>query len=489
MQHIATPPNQRRPALSDQIRAAVFWRSGSQVVSQVITWTATLAVIRLLAPRDYGLFAMTQTVLSLLAFLNGSGFASALVQAPELTRHRIRQVFGILLLLNGGLALVQLTAAPLVAAYYRQPELTPLIRVQCLVFLCVPFTALPDALLSRGLDFRNQAIGNLAAALVCAVVSLAGALLGWGVWTLVVAPISGFWTRAALLTILSRTFVLPSFDLRGAGSVIGFGSALLLTQFLWVMQSQSDVFIGGRLLDPHALGLYTEGLFLTQIVVAKFVPPLNEVAFPAYARIRQEGGALADAFAGAVRLVFLATAPIFLGLAAAAEPIVATLFGPKWHAMTQFVQLTALAMPFVTLQVLFPPAVNALGRTDRTLRVAMTGAIVFPSCFLVGAQFGAIGLAAGWLAAAPLLAVATATICAPVIGIAPRALAAAVLPGLGSAAVMALAVRLLDGVLPVLDAPVRLAALVAAGGVIYLAVLRLAAPAALAGAIATLRRR
>lgn len=482
----ATSTNQ---PLASQIRTAVFWRSGSQIVSQVITWTATLAVIRILAPRDYGLFAMTQTVLSLLAFLNGTGFASALVQAPVLDKQRIRQVFGILLLLNGGLALIQITAAPLVAAYYRQPELTPLIRAQCLVFLCVPFTALPDALLSRGLDFRNQAVGNLAAALMCAVVSLAGALLGWGVWTLVVAPISGFWTRAVLLTVLSRTFVLPSFDLTGAGAVIGFGSTLLVTQFLWVMQSQSDVFIGGRLLDPHALGLYTEGLFLTQIIVAKFVPPLNEVAFPAYARIRQEGGALGASFAGAVRLVFLATAPIFLGLAATAGPAVETLFGPKWGEMARFVQLTGLAMPFVTLQVLFPPAVNALGRTDRTLRVAITGAIVFPLCFVTGAQFGAIGLAAGWLIAAPLLALATAAICAPVIGVGARALVGAVLPGLGSAAVMAVAVRLLDGMLPDMAAPARLAVLVAAGGAVYLATLRLAAPEALASAVATVRRR
>ena len=481
-------PNQR-PALASQIRTAVFWRSGSQIVSQVITWTATLAVIRILAPRDYGLFAMTQTVLSLLAFLNGAGFASALVQAPELSRQRVRQVFGILLLLNGSLALVQILAAPLVAAYYRQPELTPLIRVQCLVFLCVPFTALPDALLSRGLDFRNQAVGNLAAALVCAVMSLVGALLGWGVWTLVIAPISGFWTRALLLTVLSRTFVLPSFDLRGAGSVIGFGSALLATQFLWVVQSQSDVFIGGRLLSPHALGLYTEGLFLTQIVVAKFVPPLNEVAFPAYARIRQEGGAMAEAFAGAVRLVFLVTAPIFLGLAAAAWPVVDTLFGAKWHDMARFVQLTALAMPFVTLQVLFPPAVNALGRPDRTLRAAIVAAVVFPLCFVTGVQFGAIGLAAGWLVAAPLLALASAAICAPVIGVGAGALVRAVMPGLGCAAAMALAVRALDMALPAMEAPARLAALVGVGAALYLAALRLAAPAALASAVAVIRRR
>ena len=57
-------------AFGDRVRSAVIWRSGSQILAQIITWTATLAVIRLLDPTDYGLFAMTQVILSFLAFLN-----------------------------------------------------------------------------------------------------------------------------------------------------------------------------------------------------------------------------------------------------------------------------------------------------------------------------------------------------------------------------------------------------------------------------------
>src|SRR3546814_12401963 len=62
-------------AFGDRVRRAVIWRSGSQIVAQIITWSVTLIVIRLLDPADYGLFAMTQVVLSFLAFLNGWGFA------------------------------------------------------------------------------------------------------------------------------------------------------------------------------------------------------------------------------------------------------------------------------------------------------------------------------------------------------------------------------------------------------------------------------
>ena len=93
-----------------RIRSAIFWRSGSQILSQIMSWVVTLAVIRLLDPADYGLFAMTQVILNFATFLNGYGLVSALVQSDRVEPHRLRQAFGIMLLLNGGLALAQLAA-------------------------------------------------------------------------------------------------------------------------------------------------------------------------------------------------------------------------------------------------------------------------------------------------------------------------------------------------------------------------------------------
>ena len=118
---------------SARIRSALFWRSGSQIVSQMISWVVTLVVIRLLDPADYGLFAMTQVILNFATFLNGYGLVSALVQSETLDSHKLRQAFGIMLLLNGGLALAQLLIAPWAADYYDQPMVGDLLRVQALL--------------------------------------------------------------------------------------------------------------------------------------------------------------------------------------------------------------------------------------------------------------------------------------------------------------------------------------------------------------------
>ena len=108
-----------------RVRSALIWRWGSQMLGQLITWTATLIVVRLLDPTDYGLFAMSQAVLIALNFLNGDSFASSLIQAKDVTERRIGQVFGLLLCSNVMLAAIQIVLAPYAARHYGQPVIDP----------------------------------------------------------------------------------------------------------------------------------------------------------------------------------------------------------------------------------------------------------------------------------------------------------------------------------------------------------------------------
>src|SRR5579872_3748801 len=149
---------------AERVRSAVYWRWGSQVVSQLVNWAATIIVVRLLLPQDYGLYAMTQAVLTALNFLSGWGFANSLITADRFDRRQVGQVFAMLLISNLALAAILVLAAPLAAAYYGQPMVASLLRVQALIFLTTPFIALPSALFSRRLDFRSQARVNLISA-------------------------------------------------------------------------------------------------------------------------------------------------------------------------------------------------------------------------------------------------------------------------------------------------------------------------------------
>jgi O-antigen/teichoic acid export membrane protein len=454
-------------ALGTRVVNAVLWRSGSQIVAQMVVWSATFVVIRLLNPGDYGLFAMSQVVLILLSLLNGSGFADALVRAERVGERDVAQVFGILVLLNGGIALAQVLLAPLIADYYDEPIIAQLLRVQALLYLANPFILVPAALLSRAMDFRRQARVNLLSALAGALASVACAVAGFAVWTLVAAPLAMAWTRAIGMTLASPMRVRPSFDLGGAGATIRFGGAMLLSTALWLVQTQSDVIIAARSLDVHSLGLYTTSLFLAQIVTSKFVPPLNEVAFTAYARLQGDRAEAAGAFEKSVRIVMLATMPLFFGLAVTAEPLVATMLGPKWVEIPPIVARLALAMPFVVLQIMFTPATSALGHPRIQVLSAAAGAVIMPVAFVFGVAEGARGLATAWLVAFPLLTVVTASLAMPIIGVGVGALTRAIAPALFCALGMALVVAAANTRLGEMPTPVRLATLIAIGGLVY----------------------
>ena len=465
---MATPIEAAAPAsISARVVKAVMWRSGSQIVAQLSMWASTFWVIRLLNPSDYGLYAMTSGVMVLLSMLNGQGFAGALIRAKTVTTAQIRQMFGLLIMLNGGVALVQLAIAPLVAHYFRYPLVGEMLSVQTLLYLANPFIVLPGALLARSMDFHRQAKVNLLSAAVAALTSLTCALAGLGVWTLVVAPLAMVWTRAIGMTIAARLVVWPSFGLAGASATVLFGGAMLLSDLLWLVQTQADVFIGGRALDPHRLGVYTTSLFLAQIVTSKFIPPLNEVAFTAYARLQHDAAGAGRAFEKSVRIIMMVALPFYFGLAVTAQPFVETMLGAKWVEAIPVVRILALAMPFLTLQILFTPATTALGHTRIQVISAAAGAIIMPIAFLLFIRGGAIGLAWAWLAGFPLLTFVTARCAMPILGTTFLAIGRSVRPALFAAAGMAGIVALVDRLVPTSGSLARLALLVSTGGIVY----------------------
>lgn len=454
-----------------RVRSALAWRYGSQVVAQVITWGSTLLVVRLLDPSDYGLFAMSQVVLAALAFLNGWGFANSLIQQERIGKRDIGQVFALLLTLNFALAAMQLLIAPYAALYYGEPLIADMLYIQALLFLTTPFIALPSALLSRELSFRTQAFANIVASVFGAVTALVMAWFGYGVWALVWAPIVAFAVRAVGVTIAAWPLTMPVFDFKGAGAMVSYGGAMTLCQMLWIVQSQSDIFIAGRTFEPYELGLYAEALFLTLIVTGRFLPPLNEVAFPAYSELHKVGLSLAPYFLRSMRTVAILTGPIYIGLALTAPEAIATLFGEKWMPMAPIVTGLALIMPLRSLEIICAPATNATGQPRLDVYTSLAGAALFTTGFWIGVDYGALGLVQTWWVAAPLLLAFTLTLTLPVAGVSAWEWFRSIWPAIIGCAAMAAAVLALKTVLPEWPAPFRLAAMGATGALTYSAVI------------------
>ncbi|PAX06940.1 lipopolysaccharide biosynthesis protein [Sphingomonas lenta] len=460
-------PNHASDRFVAQVRRAILWRSGSHIVAQAVQWGATFLVIRILQPADYGLFAMTGVVLVLLNLLNGYGMASGVVQRPEVTRREVAQLFGLLIAVNACLAAAQWLLAPAFASYYRQPAVADLLRVQALLYACTPFVALPQALLAREMDFSGQAKANIAGAFAGGATALGGALGGWGVWTLVWAPIAIFATRGLVLTWAVGGLPRPVFDVRGTGALLRFGGFMAAGQFFGFLWTQADMFIGGRHLSAHQLGLYSTALFLAQIFVSKFAPPIHDVAFATYAKLQHDRPAAGRAFLQFARLICVAGMPFHLGLAVTAEPLVLTLLGSQWADAAPIVQVLAASMAFYTVYVLLGPAAEGLGRPGLAAGNNAVAALVTPALLLVTVRWGVIGLAASWAIVFPLLLAIGLHRVLPLLELSRRALFRVVAPPTAAALAMAAVVVLADRFAADLPAPVRLLLLVGLGGAVY----------------------
>ncbi|MEL7199649.1 MAG: lipopolysaccharide biosynthesis protein [Pseudomonadota bacterium] len=449
------------------MRNAVAWRYGGQIVAQVITWSSTILVVRLLDPSDYGLFAMSQVLITALAFMNGQSFASSLVRAAKVSEREVAQVFGLLLLLNISLAAAVFFLAPYSAAYFGEPQVVDLLRIQMVLFLIVPFMALPEAMLARKLKFRPQAIASMMGAVSGATVALVMAYLGYGVWALVYAPIVQFLVRALAVSFAAKIFTLPQLDFRGARAIITFGGTLTLCQLFWIIQSQSDIFIAGRQFETYELGLYSEALFVALIVTGRFLPPINEVSFPAYSELHNKGLPLAPYFARVQQTVALVVAPIYVGLSLTALDAVATLFGPKWIEMAPLLANLAVVMPIFAVQIVCAPSTNAIGKPWIYLTTSICGAIAFASCFAFGVAYGPAGLTYAWWVAAPALLIVTMILTLPNLKLTIFDLFMAWLPAAVSTGLMGVAVYLVLAALPDWAPWWRLAAIVPVGVLVY----------------------
>lgn len=426
--------------IKSKVISALRWTAIARFSAQLMTWAVTIVVIRLLSPADYGLMAMSEVFFALLMILSDAGLGSALIQAAEVSERQVRQVFGALCLINGGLFALLVLAAPMIGAYYQEPRVVPIMRVLAIGFIIVPAITIPSALLSRGIDFKRKSIVEFAASALSALSVLAFAAAGLGVWALVAGRLLNLLLQAVGLNLVRPFLKLPLLSFQAASHLMRFGGLHTLTAILWSLYSQADIIVAGRAFDAETLGYYAIGLHLASLILVKVMPLLNEVALPAYARLQHDPSAVAYYFLKVVRLASLPTFPAFVGLASVAPEFVRLVLGPRYEAAIVPLTLLCTLMPLRLVSNLFPAAIFAMGRPSVEVANNLFGAIVMPVAFVTGVQWGLLGLCLAWLVGYPIVFVYQLHRSAPAIHVRTLDVLRATGPMLSGALLMALAV-------------------------------------------------
>lgn len=448
---------------------SVYWLTWSRLTAQFITWLITIWVIRILSPADYGLMAMATVFISAGALIDELGLGSMITRATEIDETSLRKVFGIVLAINVALCVSLLLGARAVAVFYGSTDVTPLVQVLSFQFLASALVVVPRALMERALEFRKLASAELIVSLLGCASTLLLAVNGYGVWSLVIGNLVMTFARAGILTLLRPFLRLPLFSLRGMRDFVAFGGTVSLERVLWYLYSQADILIAGKLLGGQALGFYVVGKQFASLPSQKMSPIIQQVTFPAVARIQHDRARVGRSLLLGVNTISVFFCPILFGMAALGEDLILVVLGSQWAPASLLLTTYGLIVPLGMVSSIILSALKAVGRPDLSVKNVTLGSALMIVAFTLGSRAGLAGLSIAWLAAYPVYFLATVVRSAPTLGTTARALLSRIGRPLVASAIMLVLVAALrppvEGMLA--HEAARLGVLIAIGVIVY----------------------
>jgi O-antigen/teichoic acid export membrane protein len=390
---VETPANAEKP-LGGTVLRGLVWLGGMRWVAQLFTWASTLIIARLLAPEDYGLVALATVLTGFLEVITDLGLGSALVQSRNPTQRDIEATMGATCLLGLGAAVLVALSAPLWAHIQNDPRIVPIVQVLSFGVLLTTVGNVPYSMLHRRLAFGLVARAQFARGLVAAAVTLGSAYVLQSHWALVVGYLAG--KVAITVTLMWAEPVrprLPGPDTHISG-LLRFGGVLTADRILNYARANIDIALVGALLGTRMVGLYVMATALARLPLEKLGSAFEPVAYPTFARLRDNPTELRRYFLGLSLGTMAIALPACLGLIVTAGLLVPTVIGPQWTEVVRPLQIAAIVTPLAFHLGLVSALFNALGRVDLNLRTTTLTSVLTIAAVLVGVRFGIVGVAA-----------------------------------------------------------------------------------------------
>lgn len=474
------PPPSRAADLKDAVRRNARRLAAAQVASQIISLAGLAVLLRLLAPDDYGLVGMIIPLIMFLRIFTMLGLNVATVQRPEIRDEETSSLFWLNVLLGAATAVVTALIAPYLGTLYTQPSASDSLRHLTWALAATSIVAAlgtqHQALLERRMLLDRLSAVRIAAQLGGVLAAIAAALAGWGVWALVVQQ----YVELGLLSGLAWCVEpwRPSLPTRGASIAahLRLGGYFAAASVLFYVADNLDRVLVGRLIDPHAVGLYSQAYNIMIKPVYVVVTPLIALMLASLSRAGNEPQTRDTLVVGYYRFAAVLLLPVSVGLAVVGSDVMLLLGGAAWSQAGPILSVLSIGMIGQTAMILSVPMLTSAGRTDRLCLGAAVVTLVLCPAYLAGWWLGArygqptLGVAWGYALAVLLVLMGPYTwFCLTTTESPSRKVASAMARPLIAALVMGLVVWLAGRWLTV-ELPVwRLAVLVPLGAIVYAA--------------------
>ena len=367
----------------------------SNIVRAACQLAQLVVLTRYLSPQDYGLMALVLVVISYAALFSDMGLSTAFAQRQHITQEERSSLYWLSVAVGAGLMLLVMAASPLIAQFFKEPELATLLLLVATNFLVVALGQQLRMDAEKALNFRPVALIEIASAVTALAVAVITAWLGWGVYALVAAAMVSAWMTMLLYWAVLAEGWRPLWRLRWAEVrwFVRFGGGIVINNIVNQVNATVDVLLGGRLLGAGQLGIYSVPRNLILQIQSMVNPVFTRVGFPVIASIQQDMSRVRQVYLKIMNLTATVNAPIYVAMGVFAPELVQLLLGSGFHDAAPMLRVLAV---WGLMRSFGNPAgslVFGLGRVRLALWWNLGLLCTVPPALWWGSQFGAIGMA------------------------------------------------------------------------------------------------
>jgi PST family polysaccharide transporter len=455
----------------------VPWALLTYAASRGINILTTIALARLVTPHEFGLVALAALTIQTISLFNDLGLGGALITRKELDRRAMGTMLTLMLGMHALMTVVIVAVAPLAAALFREPRLTGILLALAGTVVLAGASWFQDALLQRQLRFRRRFVAQMVQSGVYMVVALALGFAGAGVWSIVIGQVAGLLVYSIVLLFLAPLRVRPAFDRTEAREAFAAGRGFMLQGGLDFLRRNVDYLAIGRFLGAKNLGYYSMAYRLGELPYFAIADPVARVSFPAFSKMHHADEDPRPAYLTTLRLVALLACPLGVLLSAAADPFTRTLFGGTWLPMIGPLAVIGIWAAIRPVQTTASWLLNSIGRAGSVARVSAVVVGPFIAGVVLAAALADI-TAVAWVVVAESLVslVAIAVLVRRHASVSVASQWRAVRPVVAGCVAAWPVAAVVSEATERMPPPAALALAVAAGAVVYVAVVSLVAP-------------
>jgi O-antigen/teichoic acid export membrane protein len=386
-------------ASSSLLRTAsrsVLWTAIGKASNSLISLLVTALLTRLLTPADFGIVAMVVVISGFLNIMAEAGVSTAVVQKRDLQPDALSTLFW------AGLALGLLAAgclalgSPLIARFFGEPRLTPVVALLSMSFVFLAMGRIPNGLLERSFRFQQLATAEVISAVLSGVIGIVLARAGAGYFALVAQTLVSGFLNASLRLWFARFRPRLVFDWAALKAVSGYSGGVTAFTAINYWARNLDKALIGRALGAAELGFYGRAYALMLYPLEGITGVINPTLHPLLSAMQGDPERMTRAYVKVLRLVATLALPAMCILGTLAPEIVHTVWGKQWDPSVRVFAILCFVGSVQPIGSTFGAVFLATNRTRLLALVGFVNSVIMMAGIAVGVRYGIQGVALGY---------------------------------------------------------------------------------------------